>query len=130
MRISTNKLTHRRHGNWAVPLISGLLILLSWAVARSSSVELVLAGRWWVDAGEHATGSEAFLLSDALMLAAAVVAGYGIVVKAMRSLSVKHISIDLLVSVAAIGATIIGTSGRLRQSRSSSPSVTRSRRRP
>ena len=89
-------------------MISGLLILLSWAVARSSSVELVLAGRWWVDAGEHATGSEAFLLSDALMLAAAVVAGYGIVVKAMRSLSVKHISIDLLVSVAAIGATIIG----------------------
>src|SRR5690625_7009239 len=42
------------------------------------------------------------------MLAAAIVAGYSIVVKAVRSLMVKFISIDLLVSIAAIGAVLIG----------------------
>ncbi|WP_222844495.1 HAD-IC family P-type ATPase [Saccharomonospora sp. CUA-673] len=42
------------------------------------------------------------------MLAAAVVAGYGIVVKAVRALIARVIGIDLLVSVAAIGAVIIG----------------------
>ncbi|WP_460767632.1 heavy metal translocating P-type ATPase [Mariniluteicoccus flavus] len=42
------------------------------------------------------------------MIAAAVVAGYGIVVKAVRALIAKVVGIDLLVSVAAIGAVIIG----------------------
>ncbi|WP_411741242.1 heavy metal translocating P-type ATPase [Rhodococcus sp. IEGM 1408] len=42
------------------------------------------------------------------MLAAAIVAGYGIAVAAIRALLVKHIAIDLLVSIAAIGAIIIG----------------------
>src|SRR5699024_8593052 len=42
------------------------------------------------------------------MIAAAVVAGYGIAVKAVRALIAKVIGIDLLVSVAAIGAVIIG----------------------
>src|SRR5699024_4502802 len=37
-----------------------------------------------------------------------VVAGYGIAVKAVRALIAKVIGIDLLVSVAAIGAVIIG----------------------
>src|SRR5690625_7778058 len=69
----------------------------------------VLGPQWWIDAGEHAHGSgEVFTLANALMLAAAIVAGYSIVVKAVRSLMVKFISIDLLVSIAAIGAILIG----------------------
>ncbi|WP_217919441.1 cation-translocating P-type ATPase [Actinomadura sp. BRA 177] len=45
------------------------------------------------------------MLSDLLMLAAAVVAGRDIVVKAVRA---RTVGIDLLVSVAAVGAVIIG----------------------
>lgn len=96
------------YGKWSVPIVSGLLIVASWIVERVSALNPVLTGQWWVDAGEHATSGELFALSDAFMVAAAVVAGYGIVVKAVRALLVKQITIDLLVSVAAIGATIIG----------------------
>jgi Cd2+/Zn2+-exporting ATPase len=45
---------------------------------------------------------------DALMILAAVVAGAPVLVKAARALGVKVIGIDLLVSVAAIGAIVIG----------------------
>ena len=70
---------------------------------------IVVGPQWWVDAGEHAHGSgHVFTLANLFMLAAAVVAGYGIVVNAVRALLTKMISIDLLVSVAAIGAIIIG----------------------
>src|SRR5690625_1511137 len=48
------------------------------------------------------------LVGDLLMVAAAVVAGTPIAVKAIRALMVRNISIDLLVSVAATGAVIIG----------------------
>ncbi len=96
------------YGNWSVPVASGLLIVLSWIVERIPALNTVLTSRWWVDAGEHATGTDFFTMADAFMLAAAVVAGYHIVVKAIQALMYKHISIDLLVSVAAIGATIIG----------------------
>lgn len=74
------------HGRWAVPVISGLLILASFATDR------VLGAPIW---------------GDALMLAAAVVAGTPIVIKAVRALGAKVIGIDLLVSVAAIGAVFI-----------------------
>ena len=100
-----------RNGNWFVPTISGVLILLSFGIEQlfSGSLNVTLSPRWWVHAGEHAHGSgDVFTLANAFMLAAAVVAGYGIVVKAIRALMVKFVSIDLLVSVAAIGATIIG----------------------
>lgn len=73
------------HGNWAVPLVSGVLIVISFAIQ-------------WLGGGA----------SDAVMLAAAVVAGYRIVVKAVRALIARMIGIDLLVSVAAIGAVVIG----------------------
>lgn len=73
-------------GKWAVPIISGLLILVS--VAASG---LFREGTW----------------GDILMVAAAVVAGTPIVTKAVRALLVRIIGIDLLVSVAAIGAIII-----------------------
>ena len=99
------------YGNWAVPIISGLLIVASFAVENlaGGAWNTVVGPQWWVDAGEHAHGSgQVFTLANLLMLAAAVVAGYGIVVNAVRALVTKMISIDLLVSVAAIGATIIG----------------------
>ncbi|WP_022870911.1 heavy metal translocating P-type ATPase [Yaniella halotolerans] len=98
-------------GNWAVPVISGLLILVSSAVnnIRDGTLNPELVSRWWVDAGVHAhDGTDVFTLANLLMLAAAVVAGYNIVIQAVRALTTKMISIDLLVSVAAIGAVIIG----------------------
>jgi len=99
------------HGNWSVPVISGLLILAAFAVEylAGGAWNIVVGTQWWVDAGAHAHASgHVFTLANLLMLTAAVVAGYGIVVSAVRALSTKMISIDLLVSVAAIGAVIIG----------------------
>ena len=100
-----------RYSNWFIPVVSGLLILISFGVEKlaGGAWNVRMSPQWWIDAGEHAHGSgQEFMLANAFMLAAAIVAGYGIVVKAVRSLLVKFISIDLLVSIAAIGATIIG----------------------
>jgi Cd2+/Zn2+-exporting ATPase len=100
-----------RYGNWFVPVVSGVLILISFGIEHlfGSSLNVTVSPQWWVHAGEHAHGSgDVFTLANAFMLAAAIVAGYGIVVKAFRALMVKFISIDLLVSIAAIGAIIIG----------------------
>src|SRR5699024_6336174 len=72
---------------WMVPTVSGLLILMSFFFSRALGMP----------------GS-----GDLLMVTAAVVAGVPIAIRAVRSLTVKHISIDLLVSIAAIGAVIIG----------------------
>src|SRR5690625_2902400 len=74
------------HGRWAVPVISGLLILASFAMAQ-----IVESSTW----------------SDVLVGAAAVVAGTPVVIKAVRALAARVIGIDLLVSVAAIGAILI-----------------------
>jgi len=74
-------------GRWTVPTVSGLLILASLA-----SSQLL---------GEPGWG-------DLFMVAAAVVAGTPVVIKAWRALTAKVIGIDLLVSVAAIGAVVIG----------------------
>ncbi|HUH54051.1 MAG TPA: cation-translocating P-type ATPase [Microbacteriaceae bacterium] len=100
-----------RYGNWFIPVISGLLILLSFGTKSlfGDSWNITVGPKWWIDADEHAHGSgDAFTLANSFMLTAAVVAGYGIVQKAVRSLLVRFISIDLLVSIAAIGATLIG----------------------
>ena len=100
-----------KYGNWFVPVVSGVLILISFGIEHlfGSSLNVTVSPQWWVHAGEHAHGSgDVFTLANAFMLAAAIVAGYGIVVKAFRALMVKFISIDLLVSIAAIGAIIIG----------------------
>src|SRR5699024_11374696 len=71
--------------------------------------DTVLGPQWWVAAGEHAhAAGHNFTLANALMLLAAVVAGYSIVINAVRALASRVISIDLLVSVAAIAAIIIG----------------------
>lgn len=72
---------------WAVPAVSGLLILTSFVASRAFG---------------------ATVLADALMVGAAVLAGTPIVLAAVRALGVRVIGIDLLVSVAAIGAIIIG----------------------
>ncbi|MBD7956432.1 cadmium-translocating P-type ATPase [Microbacterium sp. Sa4CUA7] len=98
-------------GNWSVPLVSGVLIIISFALQRlaDGAADLTVSPQWWLDAGAHAAHAGAvFTLGDAFMIAAAVVTGYGIVVTAVRSLTGKVIGIDLLVSVAAIGAVIIG----------------------
>ncbi|WP_206447151.1 heavy metal translocating P-type ATPase [Agrococcus sp. KRD186] len=81
-----NRLRKVAAGRWFVPAVSGTLIVLSFVADRA--LGMTLAG-------------------DLLMVAAAVVAGWHIAVGAVRSLLAKHIGIDLLVSVAAIGAIII-----------------------
>ncbi|WP_417564174.1 heavy metal translocating P-type ATPase [Microbacterium sp.] len=71
---------------WAIPAAAGALIILSFLASG------VVGSTLW---------------GDLLMVAAAVVAGFRIVMSALRALRVKVVGIDLLVSVAAIGAIVI-----------------------
>ncbi|HLS49425.1 MAG TPA: cation-translocating P-type ATPase [Actinomycetaceae bacterium] len=71
---------------WTVPVVSGLLILTSLVAAR---------------VGGNTT------LGDGLMIAAAVVAGAPVLTKAIRALGARVVGIDLLVSIAAIGAILV-----------------------
>ncbi len=106
-----NKLQRWVYGNWSVPVVSGVLIIISFAIQRlaQGAADPAISPQWWLDAGSHVThAGSAFTLGDVFMIAAATVAGYGIVVKAARALIAGVIGIDLLVSVAAIGAVIIG----------------------
>ena len=103
------------HSSWFVPAVSGALIAAAFAVEKLAGgvANVGLTPQWWIQAGElaHDAGhahAGAFTLANAFMLVAAVVAGYSIVVKALRALRVKFIGIDLLVAVAAIGAIVIG----------------------
>ena len=76
-----------RHNPWFTPVTSGALIvgsLLTTRIAGASTVGAVL------------------------MVAAAVVAGTPIAIKAVRALTARVIGIDLLVTVAVVGALIIG----------------------
>ncbi len=82
-----NKVQGWLYRRWAVPVVSGLLILASFASSR------IWENQLW---------------GDILMVAAAVIAGTPVVIKAWNALTAKVIGIDLLVSVAAIGAVIIG----------------------
>jgi Cd2+/Zn2+-exporting ATPase len=75
------------NGRWTIPALSGLLILASFTASK---------------------GYGAATAGDLLMVAAAIVAGLPVVRNAIRALAVRHISIDLLVSIATIGALIIG----------------------
>lgn len=106
-----NRLQKWFYGNWSVPVVSGVLIVMSFAIQWTAGgvANLTVSPQWWLDADAHATHANAvFTLGDIFMIAAAVVAGYGIVIKSVRALIAKVIGIDLLVSVAAIGAVIIG----------------------
>ena len=76
-----------RSRRWTVPTVSGVLIALA-----------LLA--------DQLLGSS--LPGDVAMVAAAVVAGAPIVIKAVNALLAKVIGIDLLVAVASIGAIAIG----------------------
>lgn len=64
--------------NWGIVIVSGVLIVLSW-----------ITGWEW------------------LMVGAAVVAGSRIAITAVQALCVRNVSIDLLVTVAAVGALFI-----------------------
>src|SRR5690554_1201539 len=72
---------------WAVPAVSGFLIVVALVLLQAFRLDTV---------------------GNLAMVAAAVVAGSRIVTSALRALRSKIIGIDLLVSVAAIGAVIIG----------------------
>jgi Cd2+/Zn2+-exporting ATPase len=80
------KLRGLRDGPWAIPMISGLLIVVSFVVARIFGSD---------DVG------------NIFMVAAAAAAGTPVVLKAARALTARVVGIDLLVSVATIGAVII-----------------------
>jgi Cd2+/Zn2+-exporting ATPase len=79
------KLRRLRDGPWAIPMISGLLIVVSFVVARIFGSD---------DVGN-------------IFMVAAAAAGTPVVLKAARALTARVVGIDLLVSVATIGAVII-----------------------
>src|ERR1035437_4583103 len=81
------KLHRWGNGRWTIPMICGLLIVASFVVARVFGSDEV---------------------GNIFMVAAAAVAGTPIVIKAARALTARVVGIDLLVSVATIGALIIG----------------------
>jgi len=85
--MSTTGMRNWFHGRWTVPVVSGALIVASFATSGFIGSAVV---------------------GDALMIAAAVVAGLPIVIAAARALRGRVIGIDLLVSVASIGAIIVG----------------------
>src|SRR5690554_5680519 len=72
---------------WTVPAISGLLIVASFVADRLTASALP---------------------GDLAMVAAAAVAGTPIVRSALRALDNRVVGIDLLVTVASVGAIIIG----------------------
>lgn len=93
-----------------IPLVSGLLIVSAFLLTR-------LAGQWnpkllniWLFAapGHGHAASQGFTVADLLMLLAALVAGWPIATQAVRALAVRYIGIDLLVTVAMVGAILIG----------------------
>ncbi|ABL81175.1 heavy metal translocating P-type ATPase [Nocardioides sp. JS614] len=87
LRHVADHLSAVRSGRWTVPTVSGVLIVLA-----------LLADRLLVSS----------LPGDVAMVAAAVVAGAPIAVKAVNALRASVIGIDLLVAVASIGAIAIG----------------------
>ncbi|ATG51202.1 cadmium-translocating P-type ATPase [Brachybacterium vulturis] len=94
-------------GPWGTPIISGLLIVIAAILSLSIGVNPFGAGHQH-GLGLSLDGPTALVASDLLMVAAALVAGIPIILKAVRALLVKVIAIDLLVAIAAVGALIIG----------------------
>lgn len=93
------------HGPWAIPAGSGALIAVAAAASFAAGVDPFAGGH---AAGHPAGGSGLLVASDLAMLAAAVLAGYRILLTAVRALTVRVVSIELLVSIAATGALVIG----------------------
>lgn len=97
---------HRRlHGPWAIPAASGLLIAAAAAASFAAGADPFSGGP---TPGDPADASALLVAADVAMVAAALVAGYRIVATAARALAVRVVAIDLLVSIAAIGAIVIG----------------------
>ncbi len=47
-----------RYGNWFIPVVSGLLILVSFGIESllGDTWNITVGPQWWIDAGEHAHG--------------------------------------------------------------------------
>ncbi len=82
-----NAFTKIMYGRWTIPALSGSLIAAAFVMYRLFETDTY---------------------ANLTMVAAAVVAGVPIVIKAANSLIARVIGIDLLVAVAFIGAIIIG----------------------
>jgi Cd2+/Zn2+-exporting ATPase len=98
--------TRRLHNPNAIPIASGVLIAAAAVLSFSAGVNPFSGG-----GGRSAAAAEvpaALVTSDALMVAGAVAAGLPIVGKAVRALAARVVAIDLLVSIAAVGALVIG----------------------
>ena len=96
------------NSRWLVPATAGALIVIAAALSLSEGVN-PFSGESQGLTGAAPWASGALIASDLFMIAAAVVAGHRITIKAVQALLVKDIAIDLLVSIAAIGAIIVGS---------------------
>lgn len=87
---------------------SGLLPARAWV--RPGIAAVLIGLSWLLDAltGSPATGSVLPGPADLLMVGAALVSGTPILIAAVRALRHRVIGIDLLVSIATIGAIVIG----------------------
>lgn len=81
-------------GPWGTPIASGLLIVLAALLSLSAGVNPFGAGHH--ELGLSLDRPLPLLLSDLLMVAAAIVAGAPILRAAVRALRVRTIAIDLL----------------------------------
>ena len=93
-------------GPWGAPVLAGALILLAAALSLTAGVNPFGAGHGGL--GLALDRPAPLLASDLLMVLAAVVACARILRQAVRALMVRTLPIDLLVSIAAIGALVIG----------------------
>ena len=93
-------------GPWSTPVLAGALILLAALLSLGAGVNPFGAGHG--ELGLHLDRPIPLLASDALMVIAAVVAGAPILLAAVRALQVRTVGIDLLVTIAASGALVIG----------------------
>ena len=97
--------------DWVAPVIAGMLIAASFALQwlGGGAADLALGPAWWLDAGVHdAHAGSSFTVADALQIAATAITGWRIARQSWRALKVRMIGIDLLVTVAALGAVVIG----------------------
>ena len=99
-------MNHWWRGPWAIPAGAGLLIAVAAALSFAVGTNPFAGGH--TEAGPPADAPGLLVASDAVMVAAALLAGYGVAVRAARALAVRVVAIDLLVAIAATGALVIG----------------------
>ena len=98
-------MNHWWRGPWAIPASAGLLIAVAAALSFTVGANPFTGGH---ETGRAGDGAGLLLASDVVMSAAAVLAGYRIAVRAARALAVRMVAIELLVTIAATGALVIG----------------------